>query len=378
MKLQARWIAGLIACSLVCGLCGCASDKPAALVVSGRVEVDDIHVGSKIGGRVARVHVDEGDTAPAGCAIVELEAYELEAQLAQAVAGTSQAQAQLSLLKAGTRKEELDRASAVVAAREAELELRRKGFREEEVREAEASLASAASSLDLAKKEYERSATLVKTNAIDRSEFDRRRSEMETAQAKYEVARQRQALVKSGSRPEEITMAEAQLKQAKADLERLRNGPRPEEIAAQQAAVEAAAANLLQVRTQLEETRIISPVDSVVETLDLEPGDLVQPGQTVAVLNLRKNAWVRCYVPENRLSQVRIGSEVGITVDSLPARELKGRVRRLNSEAEFTPRNVQTTEKRAELVFEMKVDVLDSTDSLRAGMYADVHVPALP
>jgi HlyD family secretion protein len=358
----------------LCLLLSSCSDQAGQLTVSGRIEVDDIHVGSKLGGRVERVNFEEGDAVSAGGAVAELEAYELEAMLQQAEATTSQAQAQLNLLTAGTRQEEIDRAAAVVAARQAELELRRKGFRDEEVHEADAALASAASSLELARKEFERSAALLRTAVIDRSEYDRRRMELQTAQATHEVARQRQALVKSGSRPEEIAMAEAQLQQARADLERLRNGPRPEEIAAQRAAVDAAAASIEQARTQLAETRIVAPVDAIVETLDLEPGDLVRAGQTVAVLNLKNSPWVRCYVPENRLADVRPGMEVGVTIDSLPGRTLRGKVRRLASEAEFTPRNVQTTEKRAELVFEMKVDVLESTESLRAGMYADVHV----
>lgn len=360
----------------LCALCGCAKRSRKELVVSGRVEVDDIHVGSKIGGRVWRVQAEEGDDLRAGQPVVLLEDNEIRAQLQQATAATSQAQAQLALLTAGTRQEEIDRAQAVVNARKAELALREKGFREEEVHQAEANLAEATSTLELAKREFDRSAALFKSNVIDRSEYDTRRSSYLTALAQVEVARQREALVKSGSRPEEIAAAQAELQQAQADLTRLKNGPRPEEIAAQKAAVSAAEANVVRLHTQLDETRILAPLDSTVETLDLQPGDLVQAGQTVAVLNLKNSPWIRCYVPENRLSEVKPAQEVEVTVDSLPGKRLKGKVRRLNSEAEFTPRNVQTPEKRAELVFEVKVDVLESGNQLRAGMYADVHVPA--
>jgi multidrug resistance efflux pump len=353
----------------------CNHSAPKEIIVSGRVEVDDVHIGSKIGGRISSVNTREGEIVRRGTPIVQLEDSELQASLAQAIAATSQSQAQLDLLLAGTRPEDIEKAEAMVNANRSELELRKKGFREEEIREADAQLASAQSTLDLSKREYERAAALAKTHTIDQSEFDKARSSYATAQAQFEVARQRKALVHSGSRPEEISMAESQLKQSEADLQRLKNGPRPEEIAAQRAAVDASKANAERITAQLDETRIPAPSDALVETLDLQPGDLVKAGETLAVLNLLTSPWVRCYLPENRLSWVKPGMTVNVTVDSIPGRALKGRVRRLSSEAEFTPRNVQTQEKRSELVFEMKVDITDGGKDLRAGMYADVHVP---
>ena len=353
---------------------GCAKQKQGPLVVSGRVEVDSIHIGSKVGGRVEKVHFEEGEAVQAWQPVVSLEDRELVAQRDQSKAAQEQAQAQLDLLLAGSRSEDILRADAVVSASLAELELRRKGFREEEVREAAAQLASAQSEQRLAQKEFDRAQALMKTRTIDQAEFDRTRSALETAKAKVNAAQQRATLMVSGSRPEEINRAEAQLAQARADLSRLRNGPRPEEIAAQRAAVESARANVARFESQLAEMKIVSPADAVVETLDLKRGDLVKGGETVAVLNLRRAPYVRCYVPENRLAEVKPGQEVGVTVDSLPGKQLRGKVRRLASDAEFTPRNVQTTEKRSELVFEMKVDVLENAAQLRAGMYADVHV----
>ncbi|MCG3198779.1 MAG: hypothetical protein GHCLOJNM_03286 [bacterium] len=360
---------------LACLSSGC--EPPSKdLMVSGRVEVDDVHIGSKIGGRVLKVNFEEGDSCRAGDIVVQLEDQEIQAQLAQARASTAQAQAELDLLLVGTRREEIDRAEAVVRAMSAELALRRKGFREEEIREAEAQLESARSDLQLASSEFRRSTALFERGAVDRREFDSKRTAHETARARMQVAAHRLALFRSGSRPEEIAMADARLAESRAQLERLRNGARPEEIAAARAAVEAASANVARLVSQLEETHILAPFDSTVETLDLEPGDLVKAGQTVAVLNLKHSPWVRCYVPENRLGLVKPGNSVQVTVDTFPGRLFSGRIRRLNSEAEFTPRNIQTTEKRAELVFEMKVDVIEGGEDLRAGMYADVIIPS--
>ncbi|MGI8907192.1 MAG: efflux RND transporter periplasmic adaptor subunit [Candidatus Sumerlaeaceae bacterium] len=352
----------------------CNKSEHTGLVVSGRVEVDSIHIGSKVGGRVAKLHYEESQSVKAGEPVVSLEDQELVAQRDQAKAAQAQAQAQLDLLLAGTRAEDIMRADAVVSATLAELDMRRKGFREEEVREAAAQLASAQSEQALAQREFDRTQALFKTRTIDQSEFDKARSAVETAKARVNAATQRAALMQSGSRPEEITRAEAQLAQARADQMRLKNGPRPEEIAAQRAAVDSARANVARFESQLAEMKITAPADAMVETLDLKVGDLVKPGETIAVLNLRRAPYVRCFVPENRLAEVKPGQEVAVTVDSIPGERLRGKVRRLASDAEFTPRNVQTTEKRSELVFEMKVDVIDSPERLRAGMYADVHV----
>ena len=152
---------------------GCLREEP-VLVLSGRVEVDDVHVGSKIGGRVWRVNHEESDEVKAGDPVVLLEDQELTAQLDQAKASTAQAQANLDLLVVGTRAEDLARAEAVVEARSAELSLRRKGFRDEEIREAEAQVESARSDLQYASSEYTRTKTLFEKGAVDRREMDNR------------------------------------------------------------------------------------------------------------------------------------------------------------------------------------------------------------
>jgi multidrug resistance efflux pump len=354
-------------------LIGCGGGEK-DLTVSGRIEADRVRIGSKIGGRIEKVNAEEGDDVKAGEVVIELESAELQAQLAQARALAAQAQAEVDLLAAGARAEDVRRAEGQVNARQAELQLREKGFRPEEVREAEAQLASTKSDLELARKEYERARKLLESATIDREEFDRKRMVLETQQAAAEIARQRLQLRRSGSRPEEISLAKAQLAQAEAELERLKNGARPEEIAAARAALEAGRANATRIESQLAEMRILAPSDAMAETLDLEPGDLVKPGEAAAVLIRKGDNWVRCYVPENRLGLVRPGKKVLITVDSYPGEVFPGIVRWVSAEAEFTPRNVQTSEKRAELVFEMKVDIKEKDGKLRPGMYADVHI----
>jgi len=370
-----RAAAAALAVLLALGASGCR-ERGEEWMISGRVEMDTAYVGSKVGGRVIKVSAEEGQPAQAGDVLVELDREELEAQWAQARAAAAQAQAQLDLLLAGARAEDLRRAEAAAQARRAELQLRREGFREEEIREAEAQVESARSREALARKELARAEDLFARGVIEARTLDQRRSEAETAQAGLEAARERAALARSGSRPAEIAMAEAALAQAEAELERLRNGARPEEIAAQRAALEAARAQAAYVQIQIAETRITAPAAATVETLDLHPGDLVRAGQAVAALQLNHAPWIRCYAPENRLGWIRPGDPVRVRVDSWPDVEFEGVVRRVSAEAEFTPRNVQTQEKRAELVFEVKVDITKNGERLRPGMFADVIFPA--
>ena len=361
------------AAGVALALGGCDRDATQPLVVSGRVEAHDVRIGSKIGGRVTDVSVAEGDRVTSGQIIVLLDEAEASAQLEQARAAKRQALAHLDLLKAGSRVEDTSAAAALVAARRADWQLRVKGSRPEEIRTAEAEAVRARIALDLARKELDRAETLHKSGVVEQRDLDMRKAEFSTAQARSDAAAQQEALIKSGSRPEEIEAAKAALEKAEFDLDRLRNGTRPEEIAAQAAAVQAAAANEQRIAAQLAESRILAPADGVVETLDLHPGDLVRAGETVAIVNLLTSLYVRSYVPENRLSGITIGLPVEVTIDNPASKILHGRVRHISAQGEFTPRNVQSSEKRSELVFETKVDMTDGTETLRAGMYADVH-----
>src|SRR5690606_12757662 len=210
---------------------------------------------------------------------------------------------------------------------------------------------SAKSAADLTGADFNRARELFEAGVIGESLLDERRTAHERAQAAVRAAEEQLELVRSGSRRQEIEAARARLAQAEAELLRLESGARAEEIAAQRAAVEAGRAQVERIRVQLEETIIAAPAEAIVETLDLEPGDLLRAGQVAAVLNLPNRTYVRCYVPENRLGEVGLGDEVTLRVDSFPGEEFTGVVRHINQEAEFTPRNVQTSEKRAELVF---------------------------
>lgn len=369
------WIAPLAALVVALGA-GCGEKNP-AIRVSGRVELDAVRVGSKLGGRVAKVWVREGDAVEAGQVLVALERDELEAELRQARAALREVDARLALVKAGARAEDVARAKAALAEREAALRLSEEGARREVVQAAEAEVQAARTARELARKERDRARQLQARGVIQEGALDAKKAAFDTAVAALEGAEQRWKALRDGSRPLEVTMAKARVANARAALQRLQNGARPEELRAQAAAVEAARARLQQIETRARETEVRAPKAALVETLDLEPGDILRPGQVAAILTLPAEPWVRCYVPEGRLAEVSVGQVVSVELDGRAGPPLEGRVRRIARRAQFTPRNVQTQDKRAELVFEVEVALQGPAPIwLHAGVYADVTLRA--
>jgi multidrug resistance efflux pump len=342
--------------------------------VSGIIEADDIHVGSKIGGRVLKVVAREGQNVKPGEVLVLLEPRELDAALAEAQAALRQTEAKYALVTAGFRREEIEQAEAALAQSRAELNQLIAGPRQQEIDQARADWLAARAQAENAERLLKRMGDLVKRDLIARQEFDDAQAKAQESEQRMKSARERYDLVLAGTRKEEIERARQKLSEAEAKLRMLRSGYRKEEITQVKSEVEAARARVQLIRTQLDETVIKAPVDAVVEALDLEPGDLVAAGRPVATLLRTESLWVRAYVPEERLGFVRPGQTVKVRVDSFPEKNFRGVIRRIHRQAEFTPRNVQTHEERVLQVFQTEVVIEDPDRVLRPGMSADVTI----
>jgi len=139
-----------------------------------------------------------------------------------------------------------------------------------------------------------------------------------------------------------------------------------------------AKANLAQIETQLNEMKVVSPGDTVLEILSVKAGDVLAPNREVATLIIPSYLWVRVYVPQPWLGYIKLGDEVRVRVDSFGNEDFRGVVEQISRQAEFTPRNVQTVEDRIRQVFGIKVRLENREDKLRAGMAADVLFPNVP
>lgn len=355
------------------GLVAYSKFVPEPNIVSGFLEADEIRIGSRIGGRVKSVLVEEGDPVSKGQLLVELEPFDLLQREQEAIDVLAQRDADYQRLKAGFRVEEIAQAEARYQQSQAYLDKLKAGPREQEIKAARGRVEVADAALVLAKQNFTRRNELFEKNTISREEFDSASKELEAAIAEAGVRTQELELLEAGTREEEIREAEGQLAEAKAAYELVKNGSRKEDIAEAKAARDAAQASVEVIREQKKELQIVSSVNGFVEALDLQPGDLVGASAPVLSVLDQENLWVRCYVPQNRYA-VEVGEKLRVTVDGLPDEEYLGEVVFVSRQAEFTPSNVQTLEDRSKLVFRTKVELDEKVGRLRPGMTVNVSL----
>ena len=319
-----------------------------AFVISGVIEADDIHVGSKVGGRVLKVVAKEGETVKEGETLVLLEPHELDASLAEAQAALRQAQAELDQLISEPRQRVIDQAAADWMTAKTQAENSRRFLKRVE---------------NLAQREL-----------IAKQEYDDALVKADEAEHGMKSARERYDLVLAGARKDEIERARERVAEINAKLRQLRSGHHKEQIAQAKSEIEAARARVELIRAQLYETVIRAPVDALVESLDLERGDLVAAGKPVVTLLRTGSLWVRAYLPEARLGLARAGLKVKIRVASFPEKDFIGIIRRIHRQGEILPQNLQTREERTLQVFQTEVVIDDPDHELRPGMNADITI----
>jgi HlyD family secretion protein len=296
-------------------------DESRRIEASGTIEATEADLGFQVGGRVANVVVKEGDAVQPGDLLARLDQAELTARRQAAQAQLEAARAVLQELERGARPQEL------VQARAAADGARRV------MQETGASLA--------------RTRKLYEGGAQSREDLDR----AETAYAE----------------------AKSRADQAQAARSLVDTGPRAERIDAQRAAVRQAEAGVAQIQATLDNASILAPFGGVVTVRHREPGESVTAGLPVVTLMNTEDRWVRIYVREDEVGRVHVGQGAVIKSDSHPRQTFPGRVTFIASEAEFTPRNVQTAEERVKLVYAVKVSIVgDPANELKPGVPADV------
>jgi multidrug resistance efflux pump len=342
---------------------------------SGTVEARLISVGSRVGGRIKAVRVREGDRVAEGDAIVEFEPNDLPAQRLVAQGELDQARATLEKLKHGARPEEVDQAVARAKTAIAALDEARTGARAEQIAAAKARLVATQVAVDKAKLDADRAERLLATQAISQGQLDDAEATLHGAAAQRDAAKQELDELQNGSRREDITQAAARAAEAEANAKLVVAGSRVEDIEAGEAAVLVAQGKLDQVDVLLRELVVRAPRAARVESLDLRPGDILAPNATVGTLIEDDQLYVRIYVPETQIGHVHPDQEVPICVDSFGDRTFRGVVEHVNSQGEYSPRNLQTADERADQVFAVRVGIREGEGLLRAGMAAFIRVP---
>ncbi len=342
---------------------------------SGTVEARTINIGTRVGGRVKEVRVAEGANVKAGEVLVVLEPGDLDAQRLAAEGQLLQVQATLEKLEKGARPEELQEAKARSQTAQAAFEQSKTGARREQVAGAAARLQTQEVALEKARMDWDRMQKLFASGAASVAERDNAEIQLKSAVAQRNASKESLDELKNGSRREELEQAQARAQEAQASERLVKAGSRVEDIKAARGAVEAAQGHLDQITVMLDELSIRAPLAARVESLDLRPGDILAPNGTAATLVEADQLYVRIYIPETQLGHIKVGQEVPVTVDSFGSSEFKGAVEHINTVGEFSPRNLQTADERADQVFATRIGLRDGREQLRAGMAAFIRVP---
>lgn len=310
--------------------------------VSGNIEVTESRLGFRIPGTLEQRLVSEGDTVFEGQLLAVLESSEQKAALARALANVDYSRSVLDELTAGTRPQDLDRARA-------------------ELERARAASASTRVQLAQARSDFERFEALYKSDSISQREYEQYKTRFETAKnqnleaaARETNARQALSLSEEGPRLETLDQARARLAEARAAH--------------------------TQADIRLNDTRLTSPINGVVLTQAAEAGEYLNPGSAVLVVGNLARPWVRAYIHETDLGRVRLNDTAQVTTDGFLDKTFTGTVSFISSQAEFTPKAVQTFEERVKLMFRIKIDLENPDGYLKPGMPADALIasPAWP
>ena len=290
--------------------------KHQVLRLFGNVDIREVNLGFRVSGRISQVLRDEGDQVKSGEILARLddEPYRREAE--QSRGQVAALQAHLQMLEAGNRPQEISQARALV--------------REREVTATNAG------------RVYKRQEELLSSKAVSVQERDDAEAAYHEADARLKSAREQLNLLEAGFRSEEIAQARADLVRAQAAL---------------------ASAEL-----RVEDTALKAPADGIVLTRAQEPGAILQAGTTVLTVSLKRPVWVRAYVKEPDLGRIHPGAKVKVYMDSRPATPYLGQIGYISPRAEFTPKNVETTELRTSLVYRLRVVVDNPDEVLRQGM----------
>jgi HlyD family secretion protein len=343
------------------------------LILPGTVEVQELRLGSKVGGRVASVSVKEGEEVPEDQELVRFDAPELEAQKVQLVQKLAAARAERDKVHAGPRPQEKDEARAAMEAAKARRDRMEKGWRKEEKDQAEADLSGAKADLELARKNFER---IEKLNfQVSPTEYDTAVGRLKTAEERFNSALARKRMiVDAGQREEDKREAEAEYQRALAKHSLAQEGSRQEDKDQADAQVKELEGKLREIEVNLNETTVRAPCKIIVEVLSVRKGDLVTAFQPVIRALQYDDRWVKVFVPSTDLGKINRGDAVEVTCDSYPGKKFKGTIIQIGTIGEFTPRNVQSLDERRHQVFAVKVRVDDGGDVFKSGMAAEVSV----
>ncbi|MBZ5513752.1 MAG: efflux RND transporter periplasmic adaptor subunit [Acidobacteriia bacterium] len=355
-------------------LLGRSRNEGKVIRVSGNIEVIDAELSFKIPGRVEARLVDEGETLSTGQTVALLDSKELSQQVSLSRAKVQAAQAAVAELEAGSRPEEIAQAQAAAEQAKARWQELEAGSRPQEVAAAEAAYRSATADAKRLADDFQRYSGLYQKQLVSTQQYDAAQTASQMAQAREREAKEQLDLVKEGPRKEQIEQARAAYAQAQERYALVKKGPRREDIEQARARLEQARQSLAVAETRRGYATLVAPMSGVVLSKSVEPGEYVSAGTPIVTVADLENLWLRAYVNETDLGRVKLGQRARVTTDTYPDKVYEGRVSFISSQAEFTPKSVQTEKVRVKLVYRVKVDIKNPNLELKPGMPADAEI----
>ena len=315
-------LAVIMVLAVLLAMSGCSGGNKNKLKLSGTVEATTADLAFKTAGRLDERFVDEGETIAAGAQVARLDESELSQSAQKYKAGAEAAKAVFDELETGYRREDIAQAAAVESGARADYEKTLGDFRRIEA--------------------------LFNDGVASKHDFDSARSAKDTSKARLDQSVQQHLLMKRGSRKEQIDGAKAQYDQAVA------------------ASAEAG--------IRLKDALLVAPFAGMVLSKHAEEGEVLSVGSPVVTLGDIAHPWVRAYLEESDLGRVKIGAAAKVTTDTFPGKTYTGRVSFIASQAEFTPKTIETKKERVKLVYRIKVEVENPSMELKPGMPVDVEI----
>jgi HlyD family secretion protein len=326
-----------IALAALVFVAGCSEEAPTDRVrATGHVEATETRIAPEVGGRILTLAVREGDRVTAGQVVMTLDTRDAALAIDRAKAERAGADAQLRLIMAGARPEDIRQGQAQVDTARAEL-------------------SAAKAELEAAQQDLERFETLLRNNSGSRKQRD-------DAATRRDVARDR------------LASLESRVRTADEALAKLRAGARSEEVDAARARVAAVDAQIATLEKTIGDATVASPIGGIVTEKLVEVGEVIAPRAPALLVVDLDRAWADVFVPEPTVPQIKIGQPATVHTDAGGA-GLAGTVAYISPKAEFTPRNVQTAEERSKLVYRVRINVDNKDGVLKQGMPIEADIP---
>jgi len=329
--------------------------------------------------------VREGQVVKKGDRIAKLDSAQLEQQLLRDQAAVASAQSSLQQLETSieyqgaTIDSDISTRRAELAQAQAKLDELLAGSRPQEIQQAQSAVADAKAWNDQAKSDWERAQALYAREDISRSQFDQARAKLDSTAAQLRQVQDRLALSQEGPRKEEIAGGRAQVARAQAAVQtaeanRIELRRKREELAARKSEIDRTRAQVGMTQTQIADATVVAPIDGVVLVKAAEAGEVIAAGSTIVSLGDLGHPWLRAYINETDLGRIKLGSKVQLSTDSFKGKTYEGHISFISSEAEFTPKQIQTKEERVKLVYRIKIDVDNSHQELKNNMPVDGEI----